>query len=63
MRRKTLIVLLALGTVVGFGSGFHRMAQRMGCHRPGWGSHGMAGAATPPCGGDWDRTPPAAPGP
>lgn len=61
MRRKALIVLLALGTVVGFGSGFHRVAHRMGCHRAGWGSHGMGPSA--PCGGDWDRSPPAAPGP
>jgi hypothetical protein len=59
MRRKALMVLLALGTVVGFGSGIHRVAHRMGCHHPGWGAHGMGASA--PCGGDWDRAAPAAP--
>jgi hypothetical protein len=34
MRRKALIVLLALGTVVGYGSAIARM--RNGCHYGGW---------------------------
>ncbi|MEO7112993.1 MAG: hypothetical protein ABI183_21320 [Polyangiaceae bacterium] len=35
MRRPFLMVLLALGTVAGFGSGF---ASMHGCHRGGGGS-------------------------
>lgn len=36
MRRPFLIAILALGTVVGYGSGFARMrANRGGCHRQG----------------------------
>jgi hypothetical protein len=33
MRRKALIVLLALGTVVGYGSAIARLR---GCHHGGW---------------------------
>ena len=35
--RRGLIVLLSLGVVVGFGSGFARMAHHAGCHEGRWG--------------------------
>ncbi len=46
MRRRLLIVLLALGTVGGYASGFASMARRARCHS--W-SRGM----TPPPGPTW----------
>ncbi|MHB8878657.1 MAG: hypothetical protein ACYC8T_33575 [Myxococcaceae bacterium] len=60
MKRKMLIVLLATGTVLGFGSGFAHLAHRgLGCHRGGFAHHGMAARA--PCGGPAQAPPPAAP--
>ena len=36
MRRRLLIALLALGTLVGFGSGFMRLAHHRGCAYGAW---------------------------
>ena len=52
MRRTLLIVLLATGTVLGFGAGF----AHLGGYGP-YGHHGFHG----PCFGDHERRPPAAP--
>jgi hypothetical protein len=42
MRRRILIVLLAIGTVAGYASGFRSMRHCRNYER-GWNHHGMSG--------------------
>ncbi len=68
MRRRILIVLLALGTVGGYTSGFASLARRSRCHAswrghtasPGGWSEARAPQACAPCPGA-EAPPPAAP--
>jgi hypothetical protein len=49
MRRNLLIVVLALGTVVGFGSGFARLHHhRHGGQARSWCDHAHRPPASPP---------------